>query len=55
MLKHPEAFTIYHVKNDEDLRNHCWSVDSQEDFAFVEAIFDLAAPYPEGVELNSPG
>lgn len=41
MLKHPEAFSLYNVMNDEDLGNHCWSVDSPEDFGLVEAIFDL--------------
>jgi len=38
--KHPEIFTLFTVKNTEDLSNFRWTVDNPEDFSFVSSIYD---------------
>lgn len=68
IYRHPEIFSICHVRNDVDLSHLRWTVDNPEDFQFVSRVFDalypnkpafvtkdileLLASHPDWVELN---
>lgn len=39
ILEHPEEFVLLPVIGDKDLSSHRWTVDTLEDFEFVEAIY----------------
>lgn len=40
----PGRFRVLHVRNDEDLGDYRWTVDTPEDLAFIRAVFDHFAP-----------
>jgi len=39
ILKNPNQFEVHHVLHKENLKAHCWSVDDEVDFEFVEKVF----------------
>lgn len=39
ILRNPDQFKIHHVLHSENLQAHCWSVDDEADFQFVEKVF----------------
>jgi spore coat polysaccharide biosynthesis protein SpsF len=40
IYRHPESFTLLRVVNDQDRSGYRWTVDTPEDLAFVQAVYD---------------
>ncbi|MSQ92712.1 MAG: hypothetical protein EXR87_07270 [Gammaproteobacteria bacterium] len=43
---HPERFKVASFEHEHDLSHHGWTVDTPEDYAFIQSVFD--ALYREG-------
>ena len=37
--KHPELFKLFNVKNDENLRDYRWTLDTKRDYEFIKAVY----------------
>jgi spore coat polysaccharide biosynthesis protein SpsF len=46
MYQHPDEFILYDFKGDEDYSNYRWTLDTLEDYQFIEAVY--AELYKEG-------
>ena len=45
LYRHPELFRVGHHKGERDLSAHRWTVDTEEDFRFMETLFaELSDP-----------
>ncbi|MGF1933564.1 MAG: glycosyltransferase family protein [Nostoc sp. ChiQUE02] len=46
IYEHPETFSLYNQTNNEDISNYRWTLDTEEDWKLIEAVYtDL---YQEG-------
>ena len=39
MCRHPEIFSTFNVRCQEDLSSHRWTLDEKEDFDFVRLVY----------------
>ena len=46
MYQHQDKFLLYDFKNDEDLSYYRWTLDTSEDFKFIETVYSEL--YKEG-------
>lgn len=45
VYRHPESFTVCHVRGATDLSHHRWTVDNAEDFELVTRIYEALYPH----------
>jgi spore coat polysaccharide biosynthesis protein SpsF len=51
MFQHPDKFLLYDFRGDEDLSQYRWTLDTPEDFKFLEAVYSEL--YKEGETIST--